>query len=94
MAKYDHGEPDEYEIVYKNGNVERIKAHQAICPSRITFTSMGSREHFMFHGEVDGKWRLLLTVDPNAVVSIRNWTRLEGIAVIGQEADLRETRES
>ena len=80
-ADHDYGEPDEYEVVWKSGHIDRLKAHQVTWPNNGFMTSLfggtPGPARVMFHGEVDGKWRLLLTALEDDIRSIRNVTRVE-----------------
>jgi len=84
-AYYDYGPLDTYEIVWTSGHVERIQAHQVLLPpddsspfklgkgvygSTVTKPSRG----WAFHGEIDGRWRLLLSARAEDIVSVRNVT--------------------
>ncbi|MEU2106428.1 hypothetical protein [Nocardia sp. NPDC019255] len=81
MTKYDHGPLDTYEIVWESGHVEYIQAHQVITPPRDPMSAWlpgetwtKTRGGWTFHGEVDGRWRLLLAVRADEIRSVRNVT--------------------
>jgi hypothetical protein len=76
---YERGEPDEFEVVWKSGHVDRLKAHQVTWPSN-TFDLFGGQQgpaRVLFHGEVDGRWRLLLSALEDDIRSVRNITHVE-----------------
>jgi hypothetical protein len=78
--KYEYGPLDTYEIVWASGHIERIDAHQVIMPPdemlSSLFGALGTlskpKKGWMFHGEVDGRWRLLLTAPAEDIRSVRN----------------------
>ncbi|WP_063023659.1 hypothetical protein [Nocardia niwae] len=86
-AYYDHGPLDTYEIVWTWGHVERIQAHQVLLPPDDSFpfklgegvcgsteTVTKPRRGWAFHGEIDGRWRLLLSARAEDIRSVRNVT--------------------
>lgn len=80
---YDHGEPDEFEIVWKTGHVDRLKAHQVTWPdsaAAIFGGLFGSRPagapRILFHGQIDGRWRLLLSAPEDDIATVRNLTQV------------------
>lgn len=84
LHKYDHGPLDTYEVIWASGHVERVKAHQVIAPQSPLFGSGSPRDHrWMIHGEVDGRWRLLLMAADEDIRSIRNVTHTRDD--VGQE---------
>lgn len=74
--KFDHGPLRSYEIVWTNGHVETVQAHSVTMP-RPAFlydvsTETKTREFITFHGEIDGRWLLVLAVRPELVDVIRD----------------------
>lgn len=96
IGKFDHGEPDTYEIIWNSGHIERIRAHQVLMPpdGDLPFplggglfgrqaTEVKPRRGWAFHAEVDGKWRLLLSADAEDIRSVRNVTQTSDWTVRG-----------
>lgn len=83
---YEHGPLDTYEVIWNSGQIEYIQAHQVIMPPLESPFSMGSgvfgsagattkpRGGWTFHGEIEGRWKLLLAADPADIKSVRNVT--------------------
>lgn len=77
---YDYGPLDTFEIAWTSGHVERIKAHQVRPPmpdalgSIFGATRTKRRDGWTFHGEIDGRWKLLLFAPAEDIVSVRNVT--------------------
>lgn len=76
---YEYGPLDTYEIHWASGHVETIQAHQCILPQNALLGGLfGSADdekiapHWTFHGEVDGRWRLLLTAPADDIRTVRN----------------------
>lgn len=80
LEKYDHGPLETYEIVWASGHVEHIQAHQVLMPSPDFSGIFGGvvavqrEKRWTFHGEIDGRWRLLLTAPEADIKSVRNVT--------------------
>lgn len=84
-AKHDYGPLQQYEITWTNGHREIIEAHQVIEASpNLMDTYMGrtaDRSRMItIHGEIDGKWRLILRAPADDIRIIRNVTAGERIA--------------
>lgn len=84
---YDHGPLDTYEVIWNTGHVEYIKAHQVLLPPDDLFSAMipgatktKGRDGWMFHGEVDGRWKLLLFAPAEDIRSVRNVTHTHDTA--------------
>lgn len=75
LAKYDHGPLDTYEVIWNSGHIEHVKAHQVLAPRPPLFglTSPGDNR-WVVHGEIEGRWRLLLIAADEDIRSIRNVT--------------------
>lgn len=78
---HDHGPLDTFEIIWASGHVERIQAHQVLAPQNDmmagifgTATATKKRDGWMFHGEFDGHWKLVLFAPAEDIVTIRNVT--------------------
>lgn len=70
----DHGPLHEYQVIWKSGHVETIRAHQVLLPPP-ALLFMGDRDEprrVIFHGEIDGHWRLILDAAYDDITSIRN----------------------
>lgn len=76
MSTYDHGPLDTYEVIWKSGHVERVQAHQVLWPNGINLfdDQRPKREHVMIHGEIDGRWKLILAAPVEDVLSVRRIT--------------------
>jgi hypothetical protein len=80
LEKFDHGPLIAYEVCWNNGHVETIMAHQVILPSSSIFGGRSwSDDQVMLHGEIDGRWQLLLCVNASEIKSVRNVTRTEAL---------------
>lgn len=80
---HEYGEPDEFEIVWKTGHVERLRAHQVSWPDNAVsmlsgvFGDRPSRpSRIQFHGQIDGHWRLLLSALEDDIATVRNVTQV------------------
>jgi hypothetical protein len=75
MTEHDRGPLTPYEITWRSGYIETIKAHQALWPyDGPSFFGEQSRDptpRVMLHGEVEGQWLLLLVADARDILSIR-----------------------
>ncbi|MFC4128862.1 hypothetical protein [Nocardia rhizosphaerae] len=87
MSKFEYGPMDTYEIIWASGQVERIAAHQVIAPPSDLMaplfsgaTATRKRAGWMFHGEVDGHWKLLLFAPAEDIITIRNVTHTHDTA--------------
>lgn len=82
MSRFEYGPLDTYEIVWTSGHVEYIQAHQVILPPDDSVADAffpGSvatrrRDGWMFHGQIDGRWKLLLFAPAEDITSVRNVT--------------------
>ena len=84
MTAYDHGPRETYEIGWQSGHIEHIQAHQVLMPPDDIPRSFGGgvyqsaggarkpRRGWAFHGQIDGKWRLVLAADGEDIRSVRN----------------------
>lgn len=77
MSTFEYGEPTTYEITWKSGHVERIKAHQVTWPNNMAnlFRRDDQPEkpqRIMFHAEINGQWTLQLMTFEDEIRSIRN----------------------
>lgn len=80
MGDYDHGPLQTYEIAWRTGHVERIDAHQVTFPGSLPAMLAARPQknpHIQFHGEIDGKWMLILSALEDDIVRIRNVTQTE-----------------
>ncbi len=87
MSKFEYGPLDTYEIVWASGQIEHISAHQVLAPPSdivASFlpgsTATKTRNGWMFHGEVDGHWKLLLFASVEDIITIRNVTHTRDTA--------------
>lgn len=77
----DRGPLDEFEVIWRNGHIDRFRAHQVTYPGNsplFTYESDGVRvERIEFHGEIDGHWRLMLSADRSDILSVRNVSQIK-----------------
>ena len=75
-ALYDHGPLRAYEVTWQSGHVETIWAHQCILPMAgnpfLRDDADDSPRRVMFHGEIDGRWQLILAAPEAEIVTVRN----------------------
>ena len=78
MSVPERGPLNTYEVIYNSGHVEQVQAHQVIMPfdmpSLFGSPSTTKDQRWTFHGEIDGRWTLLLSVPESDVRSVRNVT--------------------
>jgi len=61
-----------------SGHVETIRAHQVIMPSRFAFApDQPGDDRIMFHGEINGRWMLILAAHSADIRTVRNVTVTE-----------------
>ena len=93
--KFEYGPIDTYEVIWTSGHVEHVQAHQVLMPKDEMFEGLfqalgGTRTAskpqppaWTFHGEIDGRWRLVLHAPAEDIRSVRNVThtqdRAEGV---------------
>lgn len=74
----DRGPLQSYEVTWRSGHIETIRAHQVIMPSRFSFLPGEKQDNrVMFHGEIEGRWMLVLAADADEILTIRNVTVTE-----------------
>lgn len=69
----DRGPLTTYEITWMSGHVERVQAHSVMYPN--TFSILGGpggKQRVQFHGEIDGRWRLVLSALDEDIRTIRD----------------------
>ncbi|MET8430133.1 hypothetical protein [Nocardia sp. NPDC004860] len=78
---FDYGPLDTYEIMWASGHIEYIQAHQVLLPPDEAIlglfsgeTTTRKRSGWTFHGEVEGRWKLLLFAPAEDIKSVRNVT--------------------
>lgn len=80
METIERGPADEFEVVWKNGHVDRFKAHQVTWPdssfSLATMMHDGPMKprRVQFHAEIEGRWTLMLSALEDDISVIRNVT--------------------
>lgn len=77
---YEHGPLHTFEVIWKSGHVETIQAHQVLFPSPLPelFGGPGKRDdRICFHGEIDGRWTLILSAPEDEISTVRNVTATE-----------------
>lgn len=97
-APFDYGPLQTYEITWRHtGHVERIRAHRVTWPQQghalfggnlaILAASRGpSQVHF--HGQIAGKWRLVLVADEADLQTVRLVTDGESIPADAMDGEL------
>jgi hypothetical protein len=83
-AAYDYGPLQTWQVIWRNGHVEEVQAHQCLLPPTGGFLLFSERPdpregRLTFHGEIDGRWKLVLDVDYAEVLSVRLVTQPEVI---------------
>ena len=77
MTGIDRGPASEYEVIWQNGHIDRLKAHQVSWPGRgRVFMDQPATgpSVVQFHAEVDGRWQLILSAPEDEIAVIRNLT--------------------
>ncbi len=78
-STYEYGPLRPYQIIWRSGHVETVMAHQVTLPQLGSFISayFGTAEtaprasRLTVHGEVNGRWTLILDADYADVQSVR-----------------------
>lgn len=79
MEPIDRGPLDQFEVVWRNGHIDHVWAHQVTNTGNLLlFRDLpNNREPVIeFHGEVNGHWRLMLRAPEHEIYSIRNVTQV------------------
>jgi hypothetical protein len=76
MTPIDRGPLQTYRVNYKDTKqYEDFLAHQVLVPPAGWFGDKSPRDDFfLLHGEIDGKWQLVLAIHADKVESIQNIT--------------------
>lgn len=85
-SKTDRGPLQSFEVTWSTGHVETIRAHQVTHPG--SFNMFGDTPRvprIEFHGEIDGRWMLVLSALEADLTRIRNLTQTE--AAMAPEVD-------
>jgi hypothetical protein len=87
FPRHDYGPLQSFEITWTSGHVETIQAHQVSWPGSLPafFGQAEKTPRIQFHGEIDGRWTLVLSALEADLTRIRNVTQTE--AAIAPEAD-------
>lgn len=72
-ASIDRGPIDAFVVIWNNGTVERVRAHQVSTERGEGIFDPPTRINF--HGEVDGHWKLMLSVPYDEIRTVRNITQ-------------------
>lgn len=85
--KHDYGPLQAFEITWSTGHVETIHAHQVSYPGSFAsfFGGAPRTPQIHFHGEIEGRWTLVLSCLEADLTRIRNVTQTEASLV--PEAD-------
>lgn len=83
----DHGPTSEYEVIWRNGHIDHVHAHQVMWDDGMSllagfgsFNTPPKPTRVKFHAEIDGRWTLLLDVLQDEISSIRNVTHVPDVA--------------
>lgn len=70
---FEYGPLQTYEVIWKSGHVEQVQAHQCMLPPSPMFGDAPSprANRITFHGEIDGRWMLVLDADYGDISSVR-----------------------
>ena len=73
----DRGPLIPYQVTWASGHIETIEAHQVMMPMpRSPFDrTRDIPERVMFHGEIDGRWGLILSAAASEIVTVRRLSR-------------------
>lgn len=79
MNAVDRGPLRPFQIVWRSGHVETIRAHQVVTPPAfdVLFGEEPRDKRLLVHAEIDGHWTLLLAADWADVLSVRLLTDAE-----------------
>lgn len=66
----ERGPLNSYEIVWRSGHVETIKAHQCLWPLDLAGMTEPNPK-VMFHAEINGNWGPVLIADKADIISVR-----------------------
>lgn len=76
MTGTERPEPTTYQLIWENGHVENVTAHQVSYPGNLR---PGGRQRIEFHADVEGQWVLQLSALMDDIRTIRNVTADEHI---------------
>jgi hypothetical protein len=75
MTDFDRGPLLTYQVTWRSGHIEEIRAHQVLwpidMPDMFGTTKTKDVPRVRFHGEFDGHWRLVLVADAADLLSVR-----------------------
>lgn len=77
MSDTERGPLLDFEVTWRSGQIETISAHQCTLPSpRIFGLDDGNddQRRITFHGEIGGRWQLILTAPEAEILTVRNVT--------------------
>jgi hypothetical protein len=82
MTAHDRGPLQRYQVTWRSGHIEEVAAHQVTWPMDMpdlfgTMTKTKDAPRVMFHGEIEGHWRLILVADAADLLSVRLVTDVE-----------------
>lgn len=68
----ERGTPQTWQVTFTDGSVETFTAHQILWPQSSSWSFGGKDEdRLMFHGEIDGRWKLIYAVSGDQVREVR-----------------------
>jgi hypothetical protein len=75
MKTIERGPLLTFEVTWTNGHVERVQGHQCIAPTASLFDpAPAPAPRWTIHGEIDGKWQLILSARDEDIRTVRNLT--------------------
>lgn len=73
MSDFERGPLRDYEVTWTNGHVEIIKCHQVMLPTTgLAMFGEKGRDRYTFHGEIDGRWILILDAPAEDIRMVRD----------------------
>lgn len=80
MSDFDYGPLRTYEITWRSGHVERVQGHQAILSGGpALFGGRDKPTRFTIHGEINGRWLLVISALEEDVRIVRDVTEGEWV---------------
>jgi hypothetical protein len=82
MSVFDRGPISSFEITWMSGHTETVQAHQVSWPNAgaSLFGDPAGPVFIRFHGEIEGRWTLVLQAREEEIRTVRNVTSGEVLA--------------
>ena len=84
--RYDYGPLRTYEITWRTGHIETVRAHQVLWPNDLlnVLAPVATAQHMarrrvLISGMFEDRWRLVLAADEDEIYSIRDVTADEPV---------------